>query len=215
VSDQSRDKGPGPLAVRTLDDLERAVRAVATEFKTDKVFIIGSQSILLAWPEAPPLMRVSPEIDAYPENAEEWESAERKKRPDEKPEASEQINALFGSGSQFHRTHGFYIDGVDQHTARLPDGWQARAVTRHVQLGSRIVTAIAPSPDDLIVSKLARLDDKDKVFIEAYYTERPLDVMLIEKRIDQSRFEPPVAQRALTYIRTLARNIQHSRRGGK
>ena len=112
-------------------------------------------------------MRVSPEIDAYPENAKEWENEERKKHPDERPEASEQINALFGSRSQFHRTHGFYSDGVDQHTARLPDGWEARAISREVRLGRRIVTAIAPCPDDLIVSKLARLDDKDKVYIEA------------------------------------------------
>jgi hypothetical protein len=37
-----------------LEDLERTVRAIATEFKTDKIFIIGSQSILLAWPDAPP-----------------------------------------------------------------------------------------------------------------------------------------------------------------
>src|SRR5215467_7336750 len=127
----------GPRSVRTLEDLERAVRAVATEFKTDKVFIIGSQSILLAWPDAPALMRTSPEIDAYPENAGDWERKERKKHPDEAPEASEQINALFGSGSQFHQTHGFYIDGVDQHTARLPDGWQTRAVVRQVPLGRR------------------------------------------------------------------------------
>jgi hypothetical protein len=63
--------------------LERAVRAVATEFNTDRVFIIGSQSILLAWPDAPPMMRTSPEIDAYPENAQDWEEKERKKHPDE------------------------------------------------------------------------------------------------------------------------------------
>jgi hypothetical protein len=180
--------------------------------QTDKVFIIGSQSILLAWPEAPPLMRTSPEIDAYPENAKDWENEERKKHPGENPEASEQINALFGSGSQFHRTHGFYIDGVDRHTARLPDGWEARAVTRQVRFGRRIVTAIAPCPDDLIVSKLARLDDKDKAFIEAYYAERPLDVALMEERIGLSHLEPPVAQRACNYIRTLSEKIQNSRR---
>jgi len=197
-------------AVRTLDDLERAVRAVATEFNTDKVFIIGSQSILLAWPEAPPLMRTSPEIDAYPDNAKQWENEERKKHPGEHPEASEQINALFGSGSQFHRTHGFYIDGVDQHTARLPDGWEARAVTREVRFGRRIVTAIAPCPDDLIVSKLARLDDKDKEYVEAYYTERPLDGALLEERIALSHFEPAVAQRARTYVRGLAEKLRNS-----
>ena len=59
-------------SIRTLDDLQRTVRAIATEFKTDKVFIIGSQSILLGWPDAPPVMRASPEIDAFPENAKVW-----------------------------------------------------------------------------------------------------------------------------------------------
>jgi hypothetical protein len=78
--------------------------------------------------------------------------------------------------------------------------------------GRRTVTAIAPCPDDLIVSKLARLDDKDRAFIEAYYAERPLDLPLMEERIGLSRFETPVAQRALTYIRTLAQNIHNSRR---
>jgi len=202
---------PDDRSLRTLDDVERAVRAVATEFKTDKVFIIGSQSILLAWPNAPARMRVSPEIDLYPENAKEWETEERTKHPGESPEASEQINALFGSGSQFHRTHGFYIDGVDQHTARLPDGWQTRAVVRQVPLGRRTVTAIAPCPDDLIVSKLARLDDKDKAFIEAYYAEQSFDVRLIEERIALSNFEPEIGQRARDYIRSLAKRIESSR----
>jgi hypothetical protein len=189
--------------IRTLDDLERTVRAIATEFKTDKIFIIGSQGILLAWPDAPPLMRASPEIDAYPGNARDWETQERKKHPDERPEASEHIDALFGSGSQFHRTHGFYIDGVDENTAIFPAGWQTRAIVRQMDVGGRTVTAIAPCPEDLIVSKLARLDDKDKSFIEAYHSERPLDPNVIEDRIRLSNFEPPVAQRARAYIRNL------------
>ena len=36
-----------PRSLRTVEDLERAVRAIATEFQTDKVFVIGSQGILL------------------------------------------------------------------------------------------------------------------------------------------------------------------------
>jgi hypothetical protein len=161
----------GPI--RTLEDLERTVRAIATEFKADKIFIIGSQSILLAWPDAPALMRMSPEIDAFPENARTWEIEEKSRHPDEVPEASEHIDALFGSGSLFHRTHGFYIDGVDENTAKLPAGWRERAVVRTIDIGPRIVTAIAPCPEDLIVSKLARLDDKDKSFVEAYHAARP------------------------------------------
>lgn len=191
--------------VRTLEDLERTVRAIATEFKTDKIFIIGSQSILLAWPDAPPVMRTSPEIDVFPENAKIWEIQEKEKHPDEFPEASEHIDALFGSGSQFHRTHGFYIDGVDENTAKLPAGWRTRAVVRRIDVAGRVVTAVAPCPEDLIVSKLARLDDKDKSFIEAYHSERPLDLSVIEVRIRLSDFESSIADRARAYIQNLTK----------
>ncbi len=51
--------------VRTFEDLVETVRAIARLFKTDKVFIIGSQSILLSWPDAPVALRTSGEIDAY------------------------------------------------------------------------------------------------------------------------------------------------------
>jgi hypothetical protein len=148
-------------------------------------------------------MRSSPEIDVFPENAKVWEIQEKKKHPDEAPEASEHIDALFGSGSQFHQTHGFYIDGVDENTATLPAGWQTRAVVRQIDVGGRIVTAVAPCPEDLIVSKLARLDDKDKSFIEAYHSARPLDRSVIEERIRLSDFDSAIADRACVYIRNL------------
>lgn len=136
----------GGARARTLDDLQRTVRALATEFKTDEVFIIGSQAILMDWPDAPVNMRMSPEIDAYPANARIWEVAERQRDP--AAEASEHIDALFGQGSTFHATHGFYIDGVDDNTARLPQGWNARAIVKRLEVGGRIVRAVAPSPED-------------------------------------------------------------------
>jgi hypothetical protein len=70
------------------------------------------------------------------------------------------------------------------------------------------VTAVAPCPEDLIVSKLARLDDKDKSFIEAYHSERPLDPSVIEERIRLSDFEPAIADRAGIYIRNLTRKSE-------
>jgi hypothetical protein len=143
---------PAERSIRSLEDLDRTVRAIATEFKADTIYIIGSQGILLAWPDAPTTMKASPEIDAYPANAKAWEAEEKRKHPDESPEASEHIDALFGSGSHFHRSHGFYIDGVDENTARLPSDWQTRAVIRSVAVDGRSVIAIAPCPDDLIVS---------------------------------------------------------------
>src|ERR1051326_7136672 len=119
---------------RTIEDGERTVRAIATEFDAETVFIIGSQAVLLGWPDPPPVLRHSPEIDAFPGNAQIWETREKEKHPNETPEVSEHINALFGDGSQFHETHGFYIDGVDQNTAVLPQDWRTRAIVRRVEI---------------------------------------------------------------------------------
>lgn len=193
----------GDPKVRTREDLERVVRAIAREFKTDTVIIIGSQAILMSWPDAPVAMRISPEIDAYPGNARDWETAEASKDEGFSPEASEHIHALFGEGSQFHLSHGFYIDGVDEMTAKLPLNWQMRATVRSLNVDGRMVKTMAPSPDDLIVSKLARLDEKDKGFVETYHRERALDIQLIEGRIAETDLDPAVANRAIAYLRGL------------
>jgi hypothetical protein len=190
--------------LRTEEDLQRVVRALAREFSTDTVFIIGSQAILMSWPDAPGTMRGSPEIDAYPANARMWEIAEGNKGDGIPREASEHIDGLFGSSSQFHRTHGFFIDGTDENTAKLPKGWNSRAIVRRLDVDGRMVNAVAPAPEDLIVSKLARLDDKDKAFVEAYQSARPLDTALIEERIATTDLDPAVAARAIAYIRGLA-----------
>src|SRR4051795_1733259 len=86
------------------------------------------------------------------------------------PIASEHIDGLFGSETQFHRTHGFYIDGVDETTAKLPKGWQGRAIRIQTEVAGRAVTGVAPAPEDLVVSKVARLDDRDKQFVEAIHS---------------------------------------------
>lgn len=76
------------------------------------------------------------------------------------------------------------------------------------------MTAVAPCPEDLIVSKLARLADKDKSFIEAYHSARPLDLSVIEERIRLSDFEAPIADRARAYVRILLQRIADRSGGG-
>ncbi|ODM75071.1 hypothetical protein A6X20_16595 [Bradyrhizobium elkanii] len=190
------------IIVRTFEDLIETVRAIARLFETDKVFIIGSQSILLSWPV---ILRTSGEIDAYPENARLWEITQKELDPDFPPEASEQINALFGEGSDFHRNHGFYIDGVDENTARLPSDWNTRAIYREVEVDDRTVLAVAPCPEDVIVSKLARLSDKDTEFVEAYHAARPLNSELIIERIKATSLEPELQQRAVGFMTHLTK----------
>ncbi|MDA9498393.1 DUF6036 family nucleotidyltransferase [Bradyrhizobium sp. CCBAU 11357] len=195
---------PGTGVLRTLEDLLRVVRALAYEFETDTVFVVGSQAILASMPDAPEAARESPEIDAFPANARIWELTEAKRTRDGvQPMASEHIDGLFGSESQFHRTHGFYIDGVDETTAKLPRGWQGRAVRVQTEVAGRTVTGVAPAPEDLVVSKLARLDERDKRFVGAIHERRPLDLRLVERRIRETDLDPAVAERAIAYIRGL------------
>jgi hypothetical protein len=73
--------------LRTFDDLLRVVRALAYEFKTDTVFIVGSQAILASMPDAPEAARESPEIDAFPKNAKIWEVEEAQRNRGNAPAA--------------------------------------------------------------------------------------------------------------------------------
>lgn len=148
----------GKERVITQDDVFRTARSVAKLFDAEEVVIIGSQAILLAKPDIDKALRMSVEIDAYPSNLHEWE----KENPGE--EASEYINALFGEGSEFHNSHGFYVDGVDDSTASLPPDWKDRAIRIKVESDDREITIVAPEPNDLVASKLARGDEKDIKF---------------------------------------------------
>ena len=111
---------------------------------------------------------------------------------------------MFGEGSKFHREHGFYIDGVDENTARLPADWTTRAIYKTVDVDGKQVLAVAPCAEDVIVSKLARLSEKDKEFVEAYNATRPLDRDVIVNRIGATRMEPELQQRAISYVRCLS-----------
>lgn len=182
---------------RTVGDLERAVRALSRHFDTDAVVIVGSQAILATFPEAPARMRASAEIDAYPANASEWEAQHG-------TEASEEVNANFGYLSEFHRTHGFYIDGVDETTATLPPDWRDRQDLTPVECDGRKVRAVTPEVHDLVVSKLCRLESDDQEYVRALHKERPLDLGVLRDRIDAVETEPEIKARATTFVDGMA-----------
>jgi hypothetical protein len=122
-----------------------------------------------------------------------WSPSIRRKHP-------KKINAFFGEGSDFHREHGFYIDGVDENTARLPPDWTQRAIYRDVEVDGRQVFAVAPCPEDIIVSKLARLSEKDREFVEAYHAARPLNHDLIVERIKATKLDPAFEEQAIAFV---------------
>ena len=57
----------------------------------------------------------------------------------------------------------------------------------------------------MVVSKLARLAEKDKEFIEAYHSARPLDPKLIKNRIKATDLEVEISERALAFVDSLTK----------
>jgi hypothetical protein len=164
-------------ALRDQEDLFRAARAVAEHFQADRVIIVGSQAILLDWPDAPEMLKNTPEIDIYPENNRAWEAAHPGM------EASEEISALFGTMSQFEDTFGFYLDGVDERTAQLPHDWMDRARTAAIDVYGRSVTIVCPAIEDVAVSKLLRFAEKDLDFVKACVVAGRLSVDAVLSRL--------------------------------
>jgi hypothetical protein len=197
---------PKRIPIRTPKDLGPLADKLSTMFETDVVVVVGSQALLVGWPNSPEGLRESNEIDAFPANWKIWNEIKRAEAPGSIAAiASEQIAAVCGEGSTFNDQWGFFIDGVDSFTAPLPTGWQERAVYKEGNNRQGVtVTVVAPCPEDIIVSKSLRLSDKDKAFIELYHKFRPIDPVLMRARLaavpDQT---PEQIQRAGLYFDAL------------
>ncbi|MDO9527398.1 MAG: hypothetical protein Q7J57_17965, partial [Gemmobacter sp.] len=76
----------------------------------------------------------------------------------------------------------FYLDGVDENTARMPPDWLDHAETMNSDVYERTAVVVCPSIEDVIVAKLHRLAEKDVTFIKACAEARPMDRVRILDR---------------------------------
>src|SRR4051812_32898998 len=97
----------------TRDQLEHLIRAAAVIADDDTIVIVGSQSVLGQFPDAPEPMRISMEADLFPLHY---------------PERADLIEGSIGELSPFHQTFGYYAHGVSEETAVLPQGWKERLI---------------------------------------------------------------------------------------
>ncbi|MFW5740393.1 MAG: DUF6036 family nucleotidyltransferase [Myxococcota bacterium] len=131
--------------------LEHVIRAAATIADDDEIVIVGSQSILGQFPDAPDELCVSNEADIYPKNHRgRWEL----------------IDGTIGELSPFHDTFGYYAQGVREGTAVLPNGWEERLIPIRTP-GTRGATGYCLEVHDLVVSKYVANRDKDRRFVKA------------------------------------------------
>ena len=133
----------------TRTQLEHILRASGAVTDETEIVILGSQSILGAFPAPPAALCCSVEADAYPRNA---------------PEKADLIDGTIGELSPFHEAHGYYAHGLTPETTVLADGWQDRLIPLQSPM-TQGVTGLCLAPVDLAISKLAAHREKDLAFV--------------------------------------------------
>lgn len=156
------------------DQLEHAIRAACAILETDEVIIVGSQSVLGTWDEAA--------LPARATQSNEADILSTSTNNERVAELADRLEGAAGELSHFHRTHGFYLDGVDLTTSILPEYWRDRLVPIRCS-NTNFCTGWCLEPHDLCVAKLVAHRDKDVDFVAALIEHQLIDPQIIMRRI--------------------------------
>jgi hypothetical protein len=152
----------------TRQQLEHIIRAAGTIADTEDVVVIGSQSILGEFPDAPSELLASNEADVFPRS---------------EPGRSDLIDATIGEGSPFEREFGYYAHGVDETTAVLPDGWRERLILVCNE-NTRFIKGWCLEVHDLAIAKYAAGREKDLSFTSSLVRHSMVSRDLLEQRLN-------------------------------
>ena len=177
----------------TRDQLEHAIRAACDVAGDTELWVFGSQAILGPYPDAPASLRVSIKVDVQPKN---------------RPEATDLIDGALGELSQFHQTHGFYVHGISIESAKLPPGWQDRMIPIQDPIGTRNNTGWCIETHDLAASKIAAFREKDREFVRSLLTQRMIDAITLEHRINDLDLEAPLKEKLLLWLKITEEELQ-------
>jgi len=174
-------------------ELEHLIRAAGSISNDPEIVVIGSQSILGQFPDAPAQLLVSAEADIFPLN---------------RPELAELIDGSIGEGSAFHEMFGYYAQGVSERTATLPAGWRTRLV-RIPNPNTSGVVGLCLEVSDLAISKYIAGREKDLEFTQQLARRAMTDATTLLKRLEKTKV--PEEVRALAKAR-IARDFGITRR---
>ena len=143
-------------------EFEHVLRAAA-EVVRDELVVIGSQSILAQYPDAPDDLLRSLEVDLFPRSH---------------PERAAEIDAFLGDGSRFHATYDYYAHGVGPETPIAPAGWEERLVRLELPMVRKRepVVAWCMEVHDLVLAKLAAGRPHDFEFVNDLFRFGLVDV---------------------------------------
>lgn len=160
------------------ENLEHLIRAAGIISECKTIIVIGSQSILGKYPNAPDLVRQSMEADLIPvEHPERWNL----------------IDGVLGELSPFHETFGYYADGVETNTATLPNDWQERLIEIE-NPNTNGIKGLCLEPHDMVISKLIAGREKDKVVAKALATAKLIDSEILYERLDATEVNKEIKE---------------------
>jgi hypothetical protein len=151
--------------------LEHVIRAASAITRDPEIVVVGSQAILGRYPDAPPELLKSADVDVYPRNH---------------PDRSDLIDGSIGELSPFHETYGYYAQGVGENTAVLPKAWE----TRLIDVPSGAGRGLCLEPHDLLVSKYVAGREKDREYVRAAVRHGLVDRETLLERVGETPIEP-------------------------
>jgi len=169
----------------TRSELEHVIRAAGAIAEDSEIVVIGSQSILGQFPDAPRALLRSAEADVYPLHH---------------PERADLIDGSIGEGSAFHEAFGYYAQGVGEETATLPKGWKARLV-RISSATTAGTSGLCLEVHDLAVSKYAAGREKDLDFTRALARHGMTDEKVLLVRLAETALAKPLRTMMATRIK--------------
>lgn len=168
------------------NELEHLIRAAAAITNQYEIMIIGSQSILGAFPNAPDFLLQSMEADCYPLH---------------RPDLADLIDGAIGELSPFEERFGYYAQGVGPETAILPAGWESRVVKIQNE-NTDLKIGLCLEPHDLAASKLAAGREKDWPFVEVMLKHKIVDAATVQERIGLLPIPPEKKDRLKVWVAT-------------
>ncbi|MFQ5676038.1 MAG: DUF6036 family nucleotidyltransferase [bacterium] len=149
------------------NELEHIIRAAGEVAGVQKVIILGSQAILAQFPNLSEPESDGSDISLLLQNREILvRSIEADMMIPDSAEKTELVEGAIGELSSFHNTFGYYAQGVDRTTSKLPEGWETRLV-EICNENTNGISGLCLEIHDLIISKLYAGRKKDIEFFRA------------------------------------------------
>ncbi len=172
------------------ENLEHLIRSAGAISECKEIIVIGSQSILGMYPNAPKEALTSMEADLIPVGDSHF---------------SDLVDGAIGELSAFHETFGYYADGVSEATAVLPNNWKDRLVTVQ-NSNTNGYKGLCLDPHDMAISKLVAGREKDLDVCSILCDNSLLNKQTLLDRLKITPVDDAITSQITKYINLVTKN---------